>query len=83
MIPTVLEVLEAMKESKIQWWELTDGGLGPHNLEKELHNISQVCGNQPICIDAETHLRSNDDKIFDLQKVREFLKIAKPWVADQ
>ena len=56
------------------------GGLGPHNLEEQLHKIADVCGDKPIWIDAETHLRSDDDKTFDLQKVRQFLEIAKPWV---
>lgn len=58
------------------------GGLGPDNLEKELYKIAEVCGNNPIWIDAETKLRSNNDKTFDLQKVREFLEIAKPWIVE-
>lgn len=59
------------------------GGLGPDNLEDELHKISEVCGENPIWIDAETKLRSDNDRIFDLQKVRDFLKIAEPWVVER
>lgn len=55
------------------------GGLGPDNLEEQLNKIAEVC-TPPIWIDAETKLRSDDDKIFDLQKVRRFLEIAEPWV---
>ncbi|MDF2421383.1 MAG: hypothetical protein OPY06_00025, partial [Nitrosopumilus sp.] len=58
------------------------GGLGPDNLENELHKIAEVCGENPIWIDAETKLRSDNDRIFDLQK-GEFLKIAEPWVVER
>lgn len=55
------------------------GGLSPDNLEDQLNKISEVC-TPPIWIDAETHLRSNNDRVFDLKKVERFLEIAKPWV---
>jgi len=55
------------------------GGLSPDNLQQELESISKVASG-PIWIDAETLLRSENDKVFDLEKVRCFLEAAKPWV---
>jgi hypothetical protein len=37
-------------------------------------------GDTPFWIDAETHLRSDGDRQFDLAKVRRFLEAAKPYV---
>ena len=55
------------------------GGLSSENLTEQMQKISQVAtGN--IWIDAETFLRSNSDRLFDLAKVRNFLEQAKPWV---
>jgi hypothetical protein len=56
------------------------GGLSPDNLEEQLEMISAVIGPETIWIDAETHLRSKDDAIFDLAKVRRFLEIAEKWI---
>ncbi len=56
------------------------GGLSPSNLQEQLIKIEQVIGDNPIWIDAETHVRSLDNKKFDLIKVTDFLKIAKPYV---
>ena len=53
------------------------GGLSPDNLESQLKILDQVASNEVIWIDAETHLRSNGDQIFDLDKVVKFLEIAK------
>lgn len=53
------------------------GGLSPKNLQEELLLIEQVVDNRTIWIDAETHLRSNNDTVFDMQKVREFLAIVE------
>ena len=55
------------------------GGLSPDNLNQEMERISKVATG-PIWIDAETLLRSENDKVFDLKKVRRFLEVAKPWV---
>lgn len=56
------------------------GGLSPDNLQREMEKISEVAPG-PIWIDAETLLRSENDMVFDLEKVRRFLKMASPWVA--
>jgi len=55
------------------------GGLSPDNLAGEMERIVRVTIGQ-IWIDAETRLRSDNDKLFDLAKVRRFLAAAKPWV---
>lgn len=55
------------------------GGLSPINLQKEMGRISEVATG-PIWIDAETLLRSEDDKVFQLEKVCHFLEEARPWV---
>jgi len=56
------------------------GGLSPNNIQKEMEKISKVATG-PIWIDAESLLRSEDDKVFDLEKVRRFLEAVKPWVS--
>jgi len=55
------------------------GGLGPENLRLQLQKIAEATGNAEIWIDAESGLRSGDD-VFDIEKARAFLKIAKEWV---
>jgi hypothetical protein len=55
------------------------GGLSPDNLAEEMEKISSVAPG-PIWIDAETLLRSENDMVFDLEKVCRFLEAAKPWV---
>lgn len=56
------------------------GGLSPENVAGQIEKIATVIGERQIWIDAETKLRSPDDQIFDLAKVRAFLEAAKPWV---
>jgi hypothetical protein len=61
------------------------GGLSPDNLADQLKLISERITNKdgsiyPIWIDAETHLRSKNDKQFDLDKVVKFLEIAQPYM---
>lgn len=58
------------------------GGLSPSNLKEQLEKLSGIVGKHKIWIDAETHLRSDDDKQFDLDKVRAFLEIARPYVVE-
>ncbi len=55
------------------------GGLAPANLQKEMGRISEVATG-PIWIDAETLLRSEDNKVFQIETVRQFLEEARPWV---
>lgn len=58
------------------------GGLSPGNIVFQLTQIQKVCGNNMIWVDAETHLRSNNDVIFDLSKVEFFLKNIYEWILE-
>lgn len=57
------------------------GGLGPDNLEEQIKTIEKAAGNSRIWIDMETRVRSDDDRQFDLEKVKTCLKIAQPFVS--
>jgi hypothetical protein len=56
------------------------GGLSPDNVVDELQKIATVAGDVPFWIDAETHVRSNNDRQFDLDKVTAFLTAVAPFV---
>jgi hypothetical protein len=63
------------------------GGLSPDNLLEQIELIQSRIRNKdnslyPIWIDAETHLRSNDDQQFDISKIIKFIEIAKPYVRE-
>ena len=51
------------------------GGLSPDNIKEQLTLISAAVGDTPIWIDMETHVRSNNDRLFDLGKVEQVLKV--------
>lgn len=55
------------------------GGLSPENVKEQLKKLEPIVGDREIWIDAETHLRSDDDLVFDLKKVRAFLEAAAPY----
>jgi hypothetical protein len=55
------------------------GGLSPENVVEQLEKINVARNNYLVWIDAETKLRTEDDKIFELDKVKEFLKNSYPW----
>lgn len=56
------------------------GGLGPENLEQQLPLIAAAAGNARIWIDMETRVRSPNDRLFDLEKVRGCLEICAPLI---
>jgi hypothetical protein len=56
------------------------GGLSPANLQEQIDKLSKIVGDNHIWIDAETCLRTDDNQLLDLQKVVQFLEIAKPFV---
>lgn len=57
------------------------GGLSPDNLSEQIPKIIAAAGgSESIWIDVETHVRSQDDRQFDLQKVERFLSIAESYV---
>jgi hypothetical protein len=57
------------------------GGLGPENLTEQLPLISDASGGTRIWIDMETRVRSDDDRQFDLAKVRRCLEASECWVS--
>jgi hypothetical protein len=57
------------------------GGLGPENIEAEIHRIGEAAGGSRIWIDMETKVRSADDTKFDLEKVETCLRLAEPFVS--
>jgi hypothetical protein len=57
------------------------GGLSPENVQGQIEKISKIVApDDVIWIDAETHLRSNGDQQFDLDKVVAFLEATKPYI---
>lgn len=51
------------------------GGLGPENIKNELKRIEETVGDNKIWIDMETHIRSKNDYLFDLDKIRVVLDV--------
>lgn len=56
------------------------GGLGPDILTTQLKLIEEAAGPERIWIDMESGVRSEDDRKFDVAKVRAVLEKAAPWV---
>jgi len=56
------------------------GGLGPDSLADQLPKISDAVGERTIWIDMESRVRSNNDQLFDLDKVRASLELCRPWI---
>lgn len=59
------------------------GGLGPENITDEIERILDAAQDSRIWIDMETRVRSDDDKSFDLDKVKRCLELAAPFVSNQ
>lgn len=57
------------------------GGLSPLNLSDQIQKIEALVGKTPIWIDMETHVRSNNDAQFDLDKVRKCLEISSNYAS--
>lgn len=56
------------------------GGLGPDNLAEQLPLILTAAEDARIWIDMETHVRSDGDTLFDLNKVEYCLGIAEQFI---
>ena len=56
------------------------GGLHPDRLEGQLSRIFGASQNARIWIDVESHVRSNNNSVFDLRKVERFLETAGRFV---
>jgi len=65
------------------WSQGYAGGLGPDNLAEQLPLIEEAAGDADVWIDMETRVRSDNDRQFDLAKVRRCLEIAKPFVREE
>lgn len=59
------------------------GGLSPENVAEQIPLIEQAAVDRRIWIDAETHVRTPDDREFDLQRVVTFLHAAHPFVTTE
>jgi phosphoribosylanthranilate isomerase len=57
------------------------GGISPENIEDQIKLIEAKVGKTPIWIDMETHIRSNNDSLFDIEKVEKCLMIAKHHIS--
>ncbi len=58
------------------------GGLSPSNVADNLARIADVATGTLTWIDAETHLRFDSNRQFDISMVRQFLDAARTWVID-
>lgn len=58
------------------------GGISPDNIEEQIRLIEQTVGDVEVWIDMETHVRSNNDWLFDLDKVEKCLSIAAKHVVN-
>jgi hypothetical protein len=56
------------------------GGLSPENVAYEIMQMRQSCNGNDIWIDAETKLRTENDAVFDLDRVRDYIKNAQPYM---
>lgn len=56
------------------------GGLSPENIEAEILRINKFVEEIPVWLDMETHIRSNDDSLFDLVKCQQVLQIAEKYM---
>jgi hypothetical protein len=56
------------------------GGLGPENLAEQIPKIGNAAGDCRIWVDMETRVRSNNDQLFDIDKVVACLEIAEPFI---
>lgn len=56
------------------------GGLSPENVGDQIRLISDKVDDLEVWIDMETHIRSDNDKLFDLKKVEEVLMICEDYI---
>ncbi len=56
------------------------GGISPDNIVEQIKLIESHVGNTPVWIDMETHVRSQNDLQFDLDKVETCLKLSEKYV---
>lgn len=56
------------------------GGISPANIELQIRRVEERVGNARTWVDMETHVRSNNDKQFDLIKVQRCIDIASLYI---
>lgn len=56
------------------------GGISPENIESQILLINSIVGETETWIDMETHVRSNNDSLFDLNKVEKCLEISSKYI---
>ena len=56
------------------------GGISPENIEDQIRLIESKVGETEIWIDMESHIRSNNDYQFDLDKVKKCLEISSSYI---
>lgn len=86
---TLFDLSHGAGVSPSQWPDLLPGikcgyagGISPENIVKECIRVSEKTGEIETWIDMETHVRSNNDKVFDLTKVESCLSQAQPFVKE-
>jgi len=58
------------------------GGLSPDNIEEEVLRINKFVGDTNVWVDMESHVRSNDGNLFDLDKVEKVLNIVDKYLPE-
>lgn len=56
------------------------GGISPENIAAQCEKVNLKVGSVDTWIDMETHVRSNNDSLFDLNKVDKCLSIAELFI---
>lgn len=56
------------------------GGLSPENIISECERINNFVVDTNVWIDMETHIRSNNDQLFDFHKVNKVLASAEKYI---
>lgn len=56
------------------------GGISPDNIEEQIIKVNNKVKDTETWIDMETHVRSNGDVLFDLDKVEKCLSIADKYI---
>lgn len=81
VLPATWPRPQYMKTDEAHVYHGYAGGLGPENLAEQLPLIAEAAGDARIWIDMETRVRSNNDRLFDLDKVERCLQIAAPFIS--
>ncbi len=70
-----------------EWPEYIDGlkcgyagGLSPKNLKENIERVESKAGDRETWVDMETHVRSDDDRKFDIFKCVDCLQISSPFI---